>query len=257
MASEIDRIDRDFPRSTIKEISKEHDTEITKALSDFFNRYNNLDEYQSVERFSKEIHNMIYHIDNRINYWENRRTQFLQIAAAILAASLIGIVSIYPTIPDNILDNTFLSVKSIVVVPVFVTSLLLFIGSIRIIRLWNIQNNPNYPFTKGTQVWRWHYRHAEKDEVSTTTDKFDENEFDKQARLFASNLAHYKIKTLESSPEELIDQDLSQLFLLITNEKFKIKFVSRLRDALYSTLRNSLGLFIVSFVVMFLAILLV
>jgi len=39
---------------------------------------------------------------------------------------------------------------------------------------------------------------------------------------------------------EVLEQDISQLFLLIENEKYKIKFVSELRDAVTKWLYASL-----------------
>ncbi|MFC1539735.1 hypothetical protein ACFL6H_09950, partial [Candidatus Latescibacterota bacterium] len=49
-------------------------------------------------------------------------------------------------------------------------------------------------------------------------------------------LLEYKLRNLRSTPDELFDQDMSQLYLLITNEKFKIKFVSKLRDMFFKTI---------------------
>ena len=68
---------------------------------------------------------------------------------------------------------------------------------------------------------------------------------------YAENLESYKLKTLKSDPKDLFDQDLSQLFLLITNEKFKIKFVSRLRNILVNTIRSAFAFGVLAFTVVY------
>ena len=247
MASEIDRLDREFPDATIDEISDEHKPDIEAAFDTFFKSRSGENDSLSVKHFIEDTQRLIFHVDGRINYWENRRTQFLQIGAASLTASIVGIVSLFPEIPNAIALKDGLSLKSIVMLPTFVASIALFFGNIKLINIWNRQNNPNYPFTKGTKTWRWHYRHAELNEVETDTDKFNEAKFAEEARIFADNSAYYKIKTLTSSTKELIDQDLSQLYLLLTNEKFKVKFVNKLRDCLLNTLLIALYLAALTF----------
>lgn len=256
MTSEIDRIEREFPENRIDEISDEYSTKVNEAFNEFFKNNSEDELCQSIIHFANEIQRMIFHIDGRINYWEDRRTQFLQIGAAILAASIVGIVSLFPEVPDSFSSSDSLSIKAIVMIPTVTASVVLFFGSIRIIDLWNRQNNPNYPFTKGVRVWRWHYRHAETEPVSTDVDTYNETIFKEQARIFAKNSADYKVKNLTSSTRDLLDQDLSQLFLLLTNEKFKIKFVNKLRDKLLMTLRwasiSALATFVITLILYFL-----
>jgi hypothetical protein len=178
---------------------------------------------------------MIPQIDERIHYWENRRTLFLQISLGITAAALAGLIAIASEI-DNVIKN-FTSVSTFIYIPVGILCVVLICGGIRILSLWNKQNNPVYPFTKATKTWRWQYRHAETNPIRTDTEKFTNNDVETEAYHFANNSVDYKIKTLKSTSIELLDQDLSQLYLLIINEKFKIKFVSALRNSLFSLLK--------------------
>ena len=183
----------------------------------------------------QDVRELIYHLDGRIHYWDDRRTQYLQLVATILGASLAGILAITSIAlsshgTSNQLNKLILF--SFILVPLIV----LVIGSIIIIRLWNRQNNPPYPFTKSYKVWRWQYRHAEKEPLNTDTASYTEASFKQEVDKYSDNLYTYKSDYLKSSINDLLDQDLSQLYLCIINEKFKIKFVSKLRDSFYSML---------------------
>jgi hypothetical protein len=125
----------------------------------------------------------------------------------------------------------------------------IFLGCVILLLIWNSQNNPNYPFTKGSQSWRWQYRHAEKEPLMTNNIRWDENLYLSEAEKYNRNLFDYKRKFYTTDKPSFISTDLSQLYLCITNEKFKIKFVSRLRNGLYICLMIAfldffLGLFI-------------
>jgi hypothetical protein len=112
-----------------------------------------------------------------------------------------------------------------------------------------VLNNPNYPFVKMPRIWRWHYRHAEKNSIDTNISKYDSEKYKTQIDIFIDNLENYGIKTLKADYKELLDQDISQLFLLITNEKFKIKFVTHLRDCFYKILSVSIYSFVILIII--------
>jgi hypothetical protein len=228
----IDELDQEFSEAEIEEIHRQASAEVKKALDRFFEKYEKEEGEAWVRRW-EDIKQMIEHVDERIHYWENRRTQFLHLATGILAASLAAIIAIMPTL----YDVNLCALQSVPFYAIFAASLVLTAGCIVLLTIWNRQNNPSYPFTKGYRIWRWHYRHAEKTPLNTDIFKYDRKTYEEQARTFAENLSNYKVRTLDSKPQELLDQDLSQLFLLLTNEKFKIKFVSDLRNCLWTTLR--------------------
>jgi hypothetical protein len=194
---------------------------------------------------NNEILKIINNIDARINYWEGRRTQFLQIALGLIGASFAGIISILPEIQNNYTNISRFN-TNFFYCPLFFSLLVLILGGIQIILQWNIQNNPNYPFTKSFRVWRWQYRYAELEgnQINVNLKKGDEDGFLNEAKKFQSNLMNYKNKTIMSDIDELVDQNVSQLYLLITNEKYKIKYVTKLRDILMKYLTASLWVFI-------------
>jgi hypothetical protein len=235
----IDELDREFPEAEIEEIHREASAAVEEALDRFFKRTEDKEGESWVRRW-EDAKQMIEHVDGRIHYWENRRTQFLQLATGILAASLAAIIAILPFL----YDPNLCALQKVPYFAIGVAAVVLFIGCILLLTIWNRQNNPSYPFTKGYRIWRWHYRHAEKTPVDTKVFKYDRQTHREQARIFAENLSDYKVKTLETEPRELLDQDLSQLFLLLTDEKFKIKFVNRLRDCLWTTLKFALFAFV-------------
>jgi hypothetical protein len=237
------KVDDNFSKATINEISREHEEKVALA-------YESITDEKFLEKICKETREMIPQIDERIHYWENRRTLFLQISLGITAASLAGFIAIASKV-DNILLN-FYTTSTFIIIPILVLCLSLIIGGVMILSLWNEQNNPTYPFTKATKTWRWQYRHAETNPNRTDFEKFTKEIVEEEAHKFAANLTDYKIHLIKSSYIELLDQDISQLYLLIINEKFKIKFVSQLRDKLYNVLR--IALYITLFTILILAI---
>ena len=197
---------------------------------------------------------MISCIETRIHYWESRRTQFLQLALGIIAASLAGIVAITPEISGSSLKGS-LTFADIVFFPLFIMMITLIFTSIGIVSLWNKQNNPSYPFTKALKIWRWQYRYAEGVGREVNTDIQDQSEiiFAEEINKFQQNMLDYKNKTINSDMAVLYNQNLSQLYLLITNEKYKIKFVSKLRDKLLSSLRITLIICLVAILITLIA----
>lgn len=190
------------------------------------------------------IREMLQHVNDRVNYWETRRTQFLQIGIGLLAASIAGILAIagdlssptdlFIVIGRNHID-TVACLKGALYCFTLIVCLCFAIGSVKLLKIWNTQNNPDYPFTKGYRTWVWHYRHAEENSLSTDVHNFSEDTFRVEVEKFSKNLLFYKERMLNSSLAELLDQDLSQLYVLLINEKFKIDMVSRLRDCLLKT----------------------
>lgn len=240
----VDGIERDFSENKITELFEKTKSESAKDLEDFITscRTGSSDVLQ--HRWDK-IREMIFHLDGRINYWENRRTQFLQIGIGILGASLAGIIAIFANIEE--LSDVFLittnsyglflpTAKGLVYSFIFFLCVCFAFGSLRLICLWNRQNNPNYPFTKGYRIWLWHYRHAEKTPSDTRISGYTPQTFKQEVDKFCKNIVDYKKRFLKSSINDMIDQDLSQVYLLLINEKYKIKMVNALRNVLIKTL---------------------
>ena len=156
----VDQIEHDFPEDEVENITKEFSIKVSDALDNFL-KIKNKEEIQEIRT---DIREMILAIDKRVNYWESRRTQFLQLSVAIFGASVVGIVAILPGVISR---NTLFKFPNYLDVPILISLIVLFFGSIYLVIEWNKQNNPNYPFTKGYRVWRWHYRHAEKTPLDT------------------------------------------------------------------------------------------
>lgn len=241
----LNYLDNSFSKEDIEKLSKNSFKRFSKELDNFCKK-EKLNGEEKYKMLRKDIREMILSIDNRIHYWENRRTQYLQLATAILAASIIGIITTFQKISSfqNLYD-----LQSITYMIILIPCIILFLGSIYLLTVWNKQNNPNYPFVKMPRIWRWHYRHAEKNSIDTNIPKYDSEKYKTQIDIFIDNLENYGIKTLKADYKELLDQDISQLFLLITNEKFKIKFVTHLRDCFYKILWVSIYSFIILIII--------
>ena len=230
----IDQLDKQYPADMITQSYEQGKRRIQKEMDAFVKR-NQKNENILLARW-QDVKDLVYHLDGRIHYWDDRRTQYLQLVTAILGASLAGILAITniavssTDIPHQLILFSFILVPLIVLV----------IGSINIIRIWNRQNNPPYPFTKSYKGWRWQYRHAEKEPINTDTASYTGDSFKREVDKYSENLYTYKSTYLNASINDLLDQDLSQLYLCIINEKFKIKFISELRDSFYSMLQLAL-----------------
>jgi hypothetical protein len=229
-----DEIGDDFLKKEEKVISL-----IRTKLSD------NKDGMRELESRNNEILNLIDNLDKRIHYWETRRTQFLHIALGIIGASLAGIIAIIPQIQELMTNSSIYRNWNIFYIPISSSLFTLLLFSIWSVVIWNKQNNPSYPFTKGIKIWRWQYRYAEDQEMTVSPGLQDKDpKFLEEIRKFQSNLILYKQKTIESDLPILYNQNLSQLYLLITNEKFKIEFVTALRNQLILSLKATLFIFI-------------
>jgi len=243
--NKLNQLDNSFSKEDIEKLSKNSFKRFSKELDNFCKKEkpNREEKYKMLR---KDIREMILNIDNRIHYWENRRTQYLQLATAILAASIIGIITAFQKI--SLLSNPFV-LQSLIYIIILIPCITLFFGSIYLLNVWNKQNNPNYPFVKMPRVWRWHYRHAEKNSIDTDVFKYNIEKYKTQIDIFSDNLENYGIKTLKADYKEILNQDISQLFLLITNEKFKIKFVTHLRDCFYKILLISIYSFVILIII--------
>jgi ABC-type multidrug transport system fused ATPase/permease subunit len=206
----------------------------------------NKDHKLSFNELWDDIRQKINSNDARINYWEERRTQFLVIALALLAATGVIITTLLPMLTDT---NINFDWRTCLYLPLLLSNVVIFIGSIVLLFFWNIQNNPIYPFTKAYKIWRWYYRYAEKVPLKVKT-RISPEELKKQVDIYSNNFNQYKKDTLAIDKMQALDQDLSQLYLLIINEKFKVKYVSKLRDILSNTLFLSLITLIALFLIM-------
>lgn len=196
-------------------------------------------------KLSQDIRDLVKVLQGRNEYWEQRGSHFLQIALGMMAFS-VAIGTAIAAVFDRLMTHPF---TFIIMGAVISISLTVLIAGIAIIRVWNRQNNPDYPFTKGYKHWRWQYRYAEEIIPEFKYRYVSVKEFEEDIETYIKNLHSYAEKTLNITPMEILEQDISQLFLLIENEKYKIKFVSELRDEVTRWLRVILWVGIASVVI--------
>lgn len=179
-------------------------------------------------QLSKDVREIIHILHERHEYWEHRRELFLRIIIGTLAFS-IAVIGAIAAVYDRLMAH---SPTFVIMGTISAISAALIVGGIQLMRIWNRQNNPDYPFTKAYKHWRWQYRYAEETQPVFRYRYETEEEFENDIKTYIENLRSYAEKTLGLKPMEILEQDISQLFLLIENEKYKIKFVSELRDGL-------------------------
>ncbi|MCJ7668474.1 MAG: hypothetical protein MUP04_09405 [Anaerolineae bacterium] len=193
-----------------------------------------------------DVRELAIHVNDRIGYWEERRTLFLQIGLGMLGFALAGLGAVVILFDKMlVLSNVFVAGFTLLL-----TFMALTVAGLCILWLWNAQNNPSYPFAKVATTWRWQYRYAEpeKSKVQVWVEPPSRSEFDETMRVYLQNLIDYSKKTLALDRKGALEQDLGQLFLLIINEKYKIKFVNMLRDRFWTCLNCTLGVFSIALV---------
>jgi hypothetical protein len=147
----VDGIERDFPEDKITELFEKTKSETAKDIEDFITSCRTGGSIDVLQHRWDKIREMIFHLDGRINYWENRRTQFLQIGIGVLGASLAGIIAIFANIKElsdiflittNSNDSFLPTAKGLVYSFIFFLCVCFAFGSLKLICLWNRQNNP-------------------------------------------------------------------------------------------------------------------
>lgn len=226
----------------------------TYSLEEGMKRFKGLlDEYDSLYkskklpdddaiRLSKDARYLISILHDRHEYWDHRRERFLQIGLGMVAFS-IAVIGALAAVFDKLIAYW---VTFILMGIVFLVMAGIIIGGIQLIRIWNRQNNPDYPFTKGHKIWRWQYRYAEETQRPFKYRYNTKTEFEEDIEVYIRNLHSYARRTLDLKPMEILEQDISQLFLLIENEKYKIKFVSELRNTFVRWLTVAFGVGVVA-----------
>lgn len=197
---------------------------------------------------TENLFEIIKHLNDRVNYWEDRRTYFMHIGIGLSAAAIAGILLVvqnYFSFLDKLgkANSIYEKITQAIIVPglagIGIFCFLVLIGSIRLMVKWSTQNNPSYPFTKGYKIWLWQYRFAEATPSDTQFDEHNKEKFESEVEKYCENLYEYKKRYIEANKDEILDQNISQIYLLLTNEKYKIKMVGALRDTLISTLEWS------------------
>lgn len=237
--------------NVIKKSIENSNEKIKKLIENYFLDHNKKD----IKILKSDIREILLNNYERINYWENRRTQYLQLAIGMFAASMVVIAANIPGFlkliegfsngNSNLTEYTYLTM--------FVPSIYLFWRSINLLKMWNIQNTPDYPFNRFPEIWRWQYRHAEGLSIDTDIPNYDDEVLKEQIKKFAINIVYYLEKTLGANQVELFKQDIEQLFLLITNEKFKMDFVTQLKEHIFTTINGIKWIFILSIMVYIMA----
>jgi RHS repeat-associated protein len=122
---------------------------------------------------------LIFHIHQRIEYCEKRRSQMVVIALSLLAAAVA------------LFAATFLEAmgSGLLVSLVRLTGLLLFLTAAITLALYGLQTNFNYPFIEITKTWRWFYHYSVSKEYKPPFFPFERaNEREKMQKIHLKDL---------------------------------------------------------------------
>lgn len=216
-----------------------------KQYGDLFSCDENRVSREQAEDLRDDTREVMSEIYGHVYYWEDRRSQFFAIAVALLAVSLTGIglglerLQLARSIVTSGTQGFYVGVT--------VGALVMFVGSIRVLLIWNRQNSPFYPFLKVATGWRHQYRNGEmctrpgRDVVRLATAGGSKNEALEDMERYLKSQAAYAKRTLGLSPQEALAEDMRQLFMLIVLEKYRALFVEQLSNALSRTVWAAVG----------------
>jgi len=192
------------------------------------NQYHNLIEASSIKdedalNLAMRCCELTFHIHQRIEYCESRRSQFAIVALSLLAAA----VALFATTFSGSMNigSPLLLTR--------LTALSLFLTSIITLILYSLQTNFKYPFIEITKTWRWFYHYCVSKKYKPPFLPFERAKRRKEMQvLHLRDMLAYSEKTLKISPKEELEQDLEQLFLVIVNEKYKNLQLTHLRKVI-------------------------
>jgi hypothetical protein len=93
---------------------------------------------------------LIFHIQQRIEYCEKRRGQMVVISLSLLAAAVALFASTFLEAMDS----------GLLVSLIRLAALLLFLTAVITSALYALQTNFKYPFIETTKTWRWFYHYS-------------------------------------------------------------------------------------------------
>lgn len=184
-------------------------------------------------RLNEEILKIIELIQIRSSSYENRRNIVLSLAITIVGVGITAL-ALYPS--DQLESGIWLQP----------TVVCLIMGGICTFILYFLQSRFPYPFTENVENWRWIY-HDIVDSSVPIGPIINGNDLSKIRAKYTRDLNSFIRRSLNSTSEELLTQNLQQLFTLITYERYKIKFYQQLIKNLGFYLAITFLIFLISF----------
>ena len=161
-----------------------------------------------------EIEALIEHVNGRVTYTESRITRAVTISLSIVG---FGMAFMAAT----------LKLSGLAYYLGIVTSLSMVITGLFASYVHTRQINPQYPFRKLKNDWKWFYPQIVDEEYRPSWLVKEKKETYHKKRLqHIEDLKKYSIKLMKEDDRERVRVDLQQLFLLHVNEKYKNCFLS-------------------------------
>lgn len=188
---------------------------------------------------------LIDHVVGRIDYTERRRFGYLQLALGMWGIAgtggiLLGSLWTRGAMGAGCLGRAILGSGVGFLFTVFATGFVLIIK-------YDQQTNPKYPFIGLSSPWKWFYHHAFARPMRSKVN-YREAEREQYRRDYVYNLVQYTRQFTAMKPQDSLDADLQQLFLVLANEQFKNDFQRELQRILRWGILVSVALLFVLFV---------
>ena len=217
---------------------------------EFDELFKDIDDAKLKEK-NKEVLDMLDFVNKRIDYTEQRRFGYLQIGIAMVAFSGAGgaIIAVFLNTEQNTaIANVLLGFLYPFVIGFFITGLCM-------VRKYNVQTNPRYPFidTDVTKTWKWFYHYMDVKKLGTKI-KYSEEEHQQYNQEYLNKMGEYANKLIKEDKKEELKQNTEQLYLFLILEKYKNDFTRQLQGIFYSGIKRTMRTSIIILVIVSLII---
>ncbi len=202
-----------------------------KYRDEFEKLFPNLTEKKAKELDEQTV-KLIDHVHNRISYTDQKhRTAFESCIAILTFAIALGVFL-----------NEYNKEWLFIALPlVYCLSIVGIVG----ITLFIFQDRFKRPFIEVSRTWRWFYHYCidPRIPVGPGLRKSQRNDSKKE---YLRGLYQYAKNTLNATPQQILKQDIEQLFVLLTDERLKNEFLKQSQGVLGYGVLASIGSFVLN-----------
>ncbi len=203
--------------------------------AEFTKLFANVDEVKA-KALDEETLKLIDHVHGRVSYTDEKHRNSFQAHIALLTfAVALGVFL-----------NEYNGHWLVAAIPIVIG--LSVVGASGVI-LFVFQDRFKRPFIGVAQTWRWFYHYCIDPRIPAgpflTCDQREESK-----REYLRGLYQYAKNTLVATPQEMLKQDIEQLFILLTSERLKNEFLKQSQGILLYGFIASLTAFLSNLVLL-------
>ena len=203
---------RSFSESAFDDLPESEIDSLQNLRNKFEKEFERLSEEESKE-LANDTREIISFAQSRLQEWTGYRSTSLQVSLGMFAFSVAGLAIISD--PSKIPLYVYpIAVPFLLVL--FVWSLYIFITVARQVSFW-------YPFIDVANTWRWFYLYCVPSKLPFKTN-LKQHEKAASRQLYLEGLLKYAKRTMELSGRKQLQQNIEQLYLLLTYEGYLDQF---------------------------------